>query len=84
MPDHPKLANCSVKDIERACKKLGGFLVANAGKHVIKITHVATQKATVIPSAKPLKRGLVWDFVRSFLQNICGFSEEEIFIVLWC
>ncbi len=82
--DYPKLANCSFKDIEQACKKLGGFVVAGAGKHVIKITYTANQKAIVIPNAKPLKRGLVWDFVRSFLQDVCGFSEKEIFKVLWC
>lgn len=82
--DYPKFANCSFRDFERACKKLGGFTVTKAGKHVIKITNVATQKATVVPSSKPLKRGLVWDFVRSFLQGVCGFSEEEIFKVLWC
>jgi hypothetical protein len=82
--DYPKLANCSLKHISQACKKLGGCIVADAGKHVIKITHIKSQKATVIPNANPLKKGLVWDFVRSFLQGICGFSEEEIFKVLWC
>lgn len=82
--DYPKYANCSFEDIEQACNKLGGCLITRASKHVIKITHIATQKATVIPSAKPLKRGLVWDFVRTFLQEVCGFSEEQIFAVLWC
>ena len=65
-------------------RRLGGFSIVKAGKHVIKITHITTQKATVVPSSKPLKRGLVWDFVRSFLQGVCGFSEQEIFKVLWC
>ena len=82
--DYPKLANCSFRDIKKACAKLGGCSVSNAGRHVIKITHIASQKAFVIPSGTHLKRGLVWDFVRSFLQEVCGFSEKEIFDVLWC
>ncbi len=82
--DYPKFANCSFEDIEKACNKLGGCFITKAGKHVIKITHITTQKATVIPNAKPLKRGLVWDFVRTFLQEVCKFSEEQIFAALWC
>ncbi len=82
--NYPKLANCSSRDIEKACKKLGDCSVSLAGRHVVKITHIASQKAFVIPNAKPLKRGLVWDFVRSFLQGVCGFSEKQIFAVLWC
>lgn len=82
--DYPRLVNCSFKDIEYACKKLGGCSVLYASKHVIKITCISNQKATVIPSSKPLKKGLVWDFVRTFLQGVCGFSEEQIFKVLWC
>ena len=82
--DYPKLANCSFQDLVRTCKKLGGCSVGVAGKHVIKITNIATQDATVIPSSKPLKRGLVWDFVRTFLQGKCAFTEKEIFDVLWC
>jgi hypothetical protein len=82
--DYPKLANCSFEDLVRACKKLKGCTATRASKHVIKITHIASQAATVIPSSKPLKRGLVWDFVRTFLQEKCGFTEKEIFAVLWC
>ncbi|HVO28574.1 MAG TPA: hypothetical protein VMT81_01150 [Candidatus Paceibacterota bacterium] len=82
--DYPKLANCSFEDLVQACKKLEGCAFAKAGKHVIKITHIASQAATVIPSSKPLKKGLVWDFVRTFLQGKCGFTEKEIFDVLWC
>jgi hypothetical protein len=59
-------------------------MVTYAGRHVIKITHLASNTAFVVPNAKPLKRGLVWDFVRSFLQDRCGFTEEQIFAVLWC
>lgn len=82
--DYPKLANCSFVDLQYACKKLGGCSVVKAGKHVVKITYLATNEAFVIPSSRPLKRGLVWDFVRSFLQAKCGFTEEAIFEVLWC
>jgi hypothetical protein len=82
--DYPKLANCSFEDLARACKKLGGCSVRMAGKHIIKITNLATHEATVVPSSKPLKKGLVWDFVRTFLQEKCGFTEEAIFAVLWC
>lgn len=82
--DYPKLANCSLKHIKQACRKLGGFTVAAAGRHVAKITHIASQKAFVIPNADPLKRGLAWDFVRTFLQKQCGYSEVEIFAALWC
>ena len=81
--DYPKLANCSFRDIEHACNKLGKCTVSTASKHVIKITN-ARNEAFVIPSAKPLKRGLVWDFVRSFLIGKCGFTEQQIFAVLWC
>ena len=82
--NYPKLANCTFKDIVKACKKLGNCTVSSASKHVIKITHNSTQKATVLPNGNPLKRGLVWDFVRSFLQKTCNFSEKQIFDVLWC
>ena len=82
--DYPKLANCSSSDIEKACKKLGGFIISKAGKHAIKITYTANQKANVIPNTNLLKRGLVWDFVRAFLQRECKFSEKQIFNVLWC
>ena len=82
--DRPKLANCSFKDLQKACQKLGGCSVIKASKHVVKIVHDASHEAFVVPSAKPLKRGLVWDFVRSFLQGKCGFTEEQIFEVLWC
>ena len=82
--DYPKLANCSFRDLEQACKKLGGCSVIKASKHVVKIVHSATQEAFVLPSAKPLKRGLVWDFVRTFLQGKCGFTEQQIFAELWC
>jgi hypothetical protein len=82
--DYPKLANCSFEDLTQACKKLGGCTVVKAGRHVVKITYIASQAATVIPSSKPLKRGLVWDFVRTFLEGKCGFTEKQIFDVLWC
>jgi hypothetical protein len=82
--DYPKLTNCSFQDLEKACNKLGGCVVSNAGKHVTKVTHTKSQKSTVIPNHKPLKKGLVWDFVRTFLQDVCGFTEEQIFNVLWC
>ena len=82
--DYPKLANCSLKHIKQACRKLDGCIITNAGKHVAKVTHIKSQKAFVIPNANPLKRGLVWDFVRTFLQGQCGYSEKEIFSALWC
>ena len=81
--DRPKLANCSLRDIQRACKKLGGCVVQKAGRHVVKVVHLQSQKAFVIPTGV-LKKGLMWDFVRSFLQDVCGYSEEQIFKVLWC
>ena len=84
MADRPKLANCSFRDIQQACRKLGGCEITTASKHTNKIIHIASQRAFVISGKKPLKKGLVWDFVRSFLQGTCGFSEQEIFKVLWC
>jgi hypothetical protein len=82
--DYPKLVNCSFEDLVKACNKLGGCTIKHASKHVIKITYQATNEATVVPNHKPLKAGLVWDFVRSFLQGKCGYTEAQIFKVLWC
>ena len=82
--NYPKLASCSPDDIERTLRKLGGFVFKKSGSKHLKITHNNTGKAWMIPRRVPIKKGLMWDFVRSYLQKELRLSEEEIFKHLWC
>lgn len=82
MPDYPKLSNCSAAYIAKALKRLGGFSFTQGPKH-LKAIHTKTGKSWLIPRHDPLKRGLVWDMVRSYLQPL-GYAEEEIFQYIWC
>jgi len=82
MPDYPKLSNCSGEYIAKALKRLGGFSFTQSPKH-FKVTHAKTTKSWLIPRHNPLKRGLVWDMVRNYLQPL-GYTEEEIFEHIWC
>lgn len=82
--DYPKLNDCSPRDIEKALRKLGGFSMIQSGHKHVKFVHITTQKAWMIPRHTPLKKGLVWDFVRSYLQKEIKLTEKQIFGVLWC
>jgi len=82
--NYPKLASCSPADIEQALRKLGGFRLEKSSRKHLKITHNKTGKAWMVPRKTPIKRGLMWDFVRSYLQKELRLSEKEIFENLWC
>jgi len=79
---YPKLSNCSPQNIFSALKKLRGFSVKQGSKHY-KITHLKTGGIFTIPRKRIIKRGLMWDFVRSYLQEL-GYFEKDIFGYLWC
>jgi len=80
--NYPKLSDCSPQNIFATIKKLGGFSFADGSKHY-KITHTKTNRAFTIPRKKRIKRGLMWDFVRSYLQAL-NYSEKKIFKYLRC
>ena len=79
----PKLTNCSSKQVIRALKKLGGFLIMEGAKH-IKIIHKPTNKSSTLPRSSPINRYLLKDFVEDYLVKEIGYSEKEIYKYLWC
>ena len=72
----------SGKKLVKALKRLGGFSFTHSSRH-FKATHLQTATSWMIPWHDPLKRGLMWDMVRNYLQPL-GFAEQEIFKYLWC
>ena len=79
--DRPKLADCSVSEVLRALKRLGGFSVSEGAKHI----RVAFEdKSSTIPRTTPINRHLMKDFVEDYLVQGCGFSESDIYKHLWC
>ncbi len=81
--DYPKLNNCSPNDLVKALKKLGGFLLKIKSSKHYKVEHIRTGKVWMIPRYAPLKKGLVWDMVRNYLNKL-GYPDKEIFKYLWC
>ena len=81
--DYPSLTNCSGAYIAKALVRLGGFETKRGSKHFWKACHIKTNKCFMIPNRKPLKKGLVWDMVRSYLEPL-GFSEGKIFKEIQC
>lgn len=79
--EYPSMANCSGQYIVKALVRLGGF--EKGSKHFWKVCHAKTNRCYMLPNRKPLKKGLVWDLVRNFLEPL-GYSEEEIFKKLRC
>ena len=75
------MADCSVSEVLRALKKLGGFSVSEGAKHI----RVEFQgKLSTVPRTTPVNRHLMKDFVEDYLVGSCGFSETEIYKHLWC
>ncbi|MFH1968096.1 MAG: hypothetical protein ABIJ84_01780 [bacterium] len=80
--NRPKLANCSPKDVIKALKKLGGFLIKDS-RH-IKIIHIKSGKSSTIPRSRPINRNLLKDFIEEYLIKELRYSEAEIYKYLWC
>lgn len=81
--EYPKLVNCSPNDVLKALKKLRGFSLKQASPKHYKVEHTATGKAWMIPRRVPVKKGLMWDMVRNYLNKL-GYADKEIFEHLWC
>lgn len=81
--NYPKLTNCSAEYVMRVLMKLGGFFLKSKSPKHYKITHRETGKGWMLPLKSPIKKGLMWDMVRNYLQAL-GYSEEVIFKFLKC
>lgn len=81
--DYPSLTNCSGAYIAKALVRLGGFDLKKGSKHFWKVCHIETNRCFMIPNRKPLKKGLVWDMVRNYLQPL-GLTEAQIFREIKC
>jgi predicted RNA binding protein YcfA (HicA-like mRNA interferase family) len=79
----PKLSNCSVKDVSKTLKKLGGFEITNGSRHTI-IKHIKSGKKSTIPRHNPIDKHLLRDFVDEYLVEEFGFTEDEVYKYLWC
>jgi len=79
----PKLVNCSPKDVFRALRKLGDFSIKEGSNHSV-IIHNPSNKKSTIPRHTPIDRGLLKDFVKSYLMEELGYSKKEIYRHLWC
>lgn len=82
--EKPKLANCSPDDVFRALKKLGGFAINNSSAKHNTVIYVKTGKKSTIPRSTPINRYLLQDFVDEYLIRELGFTEEDVYAVLWC
>ena len=80
--DKPKLADCSVNEVLRTLKKLGGFSISEGAKHIR--VEYKNGKPSTIPRGTPVNRNLMKDFVEDYLIKDCGFSEKEVYKHLWC
>ena len=80
----PKLANCFPKDVIKALKKLGGFLIKEGASKHIKIKHIKSGKSSAIPRGCPIDRNLLRDFIEDYLVKNLGYSEKDIYKYLWC
>lgn len=81
--EYPKLVNCSPNYVLKALKKLGGFSLKHASPKHYKIEHSATGKVWMVPRYTTVKKGLMWDMVRNYLNKL-GYTDKEIFEHLWC
>ena len=76
----PKLAACTPDDVIRAIRALSGFEIKIEGGKHIKVTHIATGKASVIPRHSVVNKHLLRDFVGDFLVRDVGILEVDIYI----
>ncbi len=79
----PKLSNCSPNDVIRALKKLGDFIIKEGGNHT-KVRHILSGNGSTIPRHNPINRYLLKDFVEDYLVKKLGYTEKDIYKVLWC
>lgn len=81
--EYPKLNNCSPDEALKAPKKLGGFVLKSKSSKHYKVEHIKTERVWMVPRHSPIKKGLMWDMVRNYLNKL-GFPDEEVFKYLWC
>ncbi len=85
--EKPKLVNCDSDKVISAVKKLRKFTTKQkSSSHITLLDEITKKKFTLIQrkKSKPIKQGLMKDFVKKYLVEALGLTEEEIYKYLWC